>query len=55
MPLFFPTLAAKSMAEPSPAAAAQFRWERYQNNREYEATVGYFIGLIFLAAKLYWR
>jgi protein-S-isoprenylcysteine O-methyltransferase Ste14 len=55
VPLFFPTLAAKSTAEPSPAAAEKFRWERYQNNREYEATVGYFIGLIFLAAKLYWR
>jgi protein-S-isoprenylcysteine O-methyltransferase Ste14 len=45
VPFFFPTLRAL------PASERVFRWERYRQNREYEAAFGYLAALVFLFLK----
>jgi len=54
-PLFFPIFAARSKASQSYIQKDNFRWERYRKNREYEAAMGYFTGIVFLAVKLQLR
>lgn len=48
-PFFLPT--------PRPALACEekFRWERYRRNREYEAALGYAVGIFLLAFKAWLR
>ncbi len=49
VPLFLPT------PRPSLACEEKFRWERYRRNREYEAALGYAVGIFFLALKVWLR
>ena len=49
VPIFFPNLFAKRGLGPG---EERFRCERYLKNREYEAALGYVLGMIFLAAKM---
>jgi len=38
-----------------PASGKAFRWDRYRNNREYEAALGYAAGIVFLVLKIVLR
>lgn len=49
VPVFFPL---RRRLKPS---HTKFEWERYRRNREYEAAIGYLVGVIFLAAKMLLR
>ena len=49
VPLFFPRWRAAA------SHRAQFQWERYRANREYEAALGFLAVVIFLALKTYLR
>jgi protein-S-isoprenylcysteine O-methyltransferase Ste14 len=44
--LFIPT-----RSGPRPAGES-FRWEQYRKNREYQAAIGYFAGIVFLILKM---
>jgi protein-S-isoprenylcysteine O-methyltransferase Ste14 len=48
-PLLFP------YRKPSRPRGKKFEWSRYRRNREYEAAMGYLIGVIFLIAKFLLR
>ncbi|MGD0697795.1 MAG: isoprenylcysteine carboxylmethyltransferase family protein [Terriglobia bacterium] len=52
VPLFFPTFLRRAGRDTSASARERFQWKRYRNNREYEAALGYIVGLVFLAAKM---
>ncbi|MHB8652315.1 MAG: methyltransferase family protein [Terriglobia bacterium] len=54
-PLFFPTFVAAFKVGQSFVPEEKFRWERYKKNHEYEAALGYLVGLVFLAVKLQLR
>ncbi len=46
VPLFLPT------GRKAPPCGDKFRQERYRKNREYEAALGFVVGMVFLALKL---
>lgn len=48
-PLFLPH------GKPLKGLQQKFEWRRYRRNREYEAALGYLIGIIFLAVKILLR
>jgi len=52
VPLFFPSFVSRAERQPTISAGENFQWKRYRHNREYEAALGYLVGLVFLAAKL---
>lgn len=52
VPLFFPAFRRRAERKPSDSAAEKFQWKQYRKNREYEAALGYVVGLVFLAAKM---
>lgn len=52
VPLFLPRLVRRTETEPSVSTKETFQWKRYRKNREYEAGLGYLVGLFFLAAKM---
>lgn len=52
VPLFFPNFFHRAETRSSDSVAEKFEWKRYVNNREYEAALGYVVGLVFLAAKM---
>lgn len=49
VPLFFP------FRKPLRPSKTKFEWKRYRSNREYEAAIGYFVGVIFLIVKILLR
>jgi len=49
IPLFLP------FRKPRRLSNAKFEWKRYRRNREYEALLGYFVGVIFLIVKILLR
>jgi protein-S-isoprenylcysteine O-methyltransferase Ste14 len=49
VPLFFP------FRKPLKPSKTNFEWKRYRRNREYEAALGYFAGVIFLIVKILLR
>ncbi len=49
IPLFFP------FRKPLKPSHEKFEWKRYRRNREYEAALGYLIGVIFLIVKILLR
>ncbi len=50
--LFFPRFKKSAAVTEESHLADKFCWERYRRNHEYEAAIGYFAGMVFLAAKL---
>lgn len=52
VPLFFPRLIRRAETESGGSTVEKFQWGRYRRNREYEAGLGYLVGLVFLAAKM---
>jgi hypothetical protein len=52
VPLFFPRVVRRAETEPSVSIEEKFEWKRYRKNREYEAGLGYLVGLVFLVAKM---
>lgn len=46
VPLFFPFKAPRTSEQ-----GETFRWQRYRNNREYQAALGYLAGIVFLVLK----
>lgn len=51
VPLFVPIPGSRGAACPE----GRFRWERYRRNHEYEATLGYLAGMVFLVLKMWLR
>jgi hypothetical protein len=49
VPLFFP------FRKPLKRSYEKFEWRRYRTNREYEAALGYVLGVVFLIAKILLR
>lgn len=49
VPLFFPR------RKPLKTSPTKFEWNRYRRNREYEAALGYLVGVIFLVVKILLR
>jgi protein-S-isoprenylcysteine O-methyltransferase Ste14 len=49
VPLFFP------VRKPAKRSQEKFEWKRYRRNREYEAALGYLVGVIFLVVKILLR
>lgn len=52
VPVFFPVFSTGPVRGQTSAGEEKFKWERYRNNREYEATLGVAAGIVFLALKL---
>ena len=48
VPIFFPAPA------PRAAASQPFSWQQYAANREYQAAIGFLIGIALLYAKMKW-
>jgi protein-S-isoprenylcysteine O-methyltransferase Ste14 len=55
VPLFFPGLSKKRLraADPAPASAANFSWDQYRRNREYQALIGAIAGLATLFLRMW--
>ncbi|HET7841758.1 MAG TPA: isoprenylcysteine carboxylmethyltransferase family protein [Terriglobia bacterium] len=52
VPLFVPVPGSRG---DSTRPEERFRWERYRRNREYEASLGYLAGMVFLVLKMWLR
>lgn len=52
VPLFLPTFHSHSKNLNVPSSGESFRWVRYRKNREYEAAIGFVIGLVYLVVRL---
>ncbi len=49
VPLFFPRPGR------SIASAARFSWDLYRRNREYQADLGFLVGIALLSLRIYWQ
>ncbi len=48
VPIFLP----RGRSRRAGSSSEKFRWERYRKNREYEAALGFVVGMVFLVLKL---